>query len=66
MKVEIDEGKLKELLKDILVKMFEERREEIYEIFLEVIEDVGLVNAIREGRQNELVERDRIMELLKS
>ncbi len=66
MKVEIDERKLKELLEDILVKMFEERREEIYEVFLEVIEDVGLANAIREGRRDEFVKRDKIMELLRS
>ncbi len=49
----IDEVELKALLKAALVELIEERPEALKEILAEVIEDMGLVRAIEEGKLSE-------------
>jgi len=64
MELTISDEKTKELLTEVLVKMMEERRELFQEIVLEAIEEVGLANAIAEGRQNNFVSEKDIMSVL--
>jgi len=61
----ISDEKTKELLEEVLVEMIREKREVFYEIILEAIEEVGLANAIKEGRTGEFVGEDEIMNALK-
>jgi hypothetical protein len=64
MELTISDEKTKELLAEILVEMIKEKREVFYEIVLEAMEEVGLANAIREGRTNEFVAEDKIISVL--
>ena len=58
------EGELKTLFKQAIAEVLEERRELFYDLFAEVIEDVGLANAIREGVSDERVDEKTILDLL--
>lgn len=64
MELTISDEKTKELLTEVIIEMMKNKREVFYEIFLEALEDVGLANAIREGRQSDFVSEDAIMEIL--
>jgi len=64
MELTISDEKTKELLTEVLVKMIKEKREVFQEIVLEAIEEVGLANAISEGRKNEFVSEDKVMSIL--
>lgn len=65
MELTITDEKTKELLTEVLVEMMQQKREVFHEIVLEALEDVGLANAIAEGRQSEFVGEDEIMNTLK-
>jgi hypothetical protein len=56
MELTIGEQQAKALLKEVLVELMEEKRELFLEIMLEAIEEIGLANAIREGRQDAWVD----------
>ncbi len=60
----VDETQTKELFKQAVVELLQERRAEFYELFIEALEDVGLANAIREGRRNEFVSETYINAIL--
>ncbi|MEA5536378.1 hypothetical protein [Crocosphaera sp. XPORK-15E] len=62
----INEEKTKELLTEILIEMMQSKREIFYEIVLEALEEIGLANAITEGRQNEFVSEEEIFSILDS
>ena len=64
MELTVNEDKMKELLTDIMINMIQQRRDIFYDMIVEAIEDVGLANAIREGRKNKFVDEQRIMDLL--
>lgn len=64
MEICIDESKLKELMKQALVEVLEDRKEVIYDILSEVIEDLGLAHAIREEEASESVDKKEILDIL--
>lgn len=64
MELTISDEKTKELLTEVLVEMMQQRREVFYEIFREALEDVGLANAIAEGRKNNFVGEVAITKLV--
>ncbi len=64
MELTISDEKTKELLTEVLVEMIKEKREVFREIVLEAIEEVGLANAIAEGRQGKFVREEEIMSAL--
>jgi hypothetical protein len=64
MELSISDEKLKEIMKEALVEIIKEKRKVFYEIILEAMEEVGLANAIREGRKNKFVGEDRILKML--
>ena len=61
---DIDEKQTKELIKQAVLELFEERKDLLYDLFAEIIEDAILVHAIREGEQTETASRDEIFEIL--
>jgi len=65
MELTINEKQAKELLKEVLIELMEEKRDLFLEVMLEAIEEIGLANAIREGRQNELVSEEQILAILR-
>ncbi len=57
------DSELKQLLKEVLTETLNEQRELLYEVFTDVLEDVGLAKAIREGQQTEQVDRGEVFNL---
>jgi len=51
MEIILKEQELKQLLEEIIFKIFTEKREMLKEIIEEVIEDIALSKAIEEGRK---------------
>ncbi len=64
MSVFLDEERVKELLKQAMAELLEERRDYFYDLFVEVMEDAALANAIREGEQTEPADRAEILQIL--
>jgi len=59
----ISDEKTKELLTEVIIEMMK-KKEIFYEIILEALEEVGLANAIIEGRKDEFVSEGRISRIL--
>ena len=66
MQLTISDEKTKELLTEVLVEMRKNKREVFQEIVLEAIEEVGLANAIAEGRKSDFVGEEKIMSFWKN
>lgn len=62
--ISLDEEQFKNLLKETLVELFEERQELFSAIVAEAMEEIGLANAILEGRKNDFVDKERIDAIL--
>jgi hypothetical protein len=60
----LNDQRTKELFKQAMVELLEERKDLIYDLFAEVVEDALLANAIREGASSEFVDRAEIMRIL--
>ncbi len=59
-----NEEQTKNLLRQVLVELLEERRSEFHELVIEAIEEVALANAIRAQRRNEFVSENEIRTVL--
>jgi len=64
MSITQDEQKTKQLFKQAMLELLEERKEIFYELFADVIEDMILINAIRVGEATETVDRSEIIHIL--
>lgn len=53
-----------ELLKQAIVELLRDGQSQFYELFIEVLEEIGLANAIRKGRRNELMSEEYINQIL--
>lgn len=62
--ISIDENRIKELFKQAMVELFEERKDLFYDLFAEVIEESALVNAIREGEATDYVNKEEVFQIL--
>ena len=61
-----DENKLKEVFKQAFAELLPERRDLLYDVFVEVLEDIGLANAIKVEENAEIVDRDQVFQILGS
>lgn len=59
--VSLSQRALKQALKEALAEALSEQRELLHEVFAEVLEDMGLAQAIQAGRKTPLVERDEVL-----
>ncbi|OAB56730.1 hypothetical protein AY600_12220 [Phormidium willei BDU 130791] len=64
--VTLDETKLKELLKTAIVELLQEEKDVFSELLSDVLEEIGMINAIKEGENTEIVSQEEIFELLKN
>ena len=64
MEASLDDVRLKSLLKETLLELLEERREEFSELLLEVLEDLALSRAIREGEGAGLADKKEILKII--
>lgn len=60
----IDENKMKSLFKEALVEVIEENQDLVSSILVDVIEDMGLSRAIKEGESSKTVNREEIFKIL--
>lgn len=60
----VNEMETKALLKQVLLELLQDRRSEFYELILEAMEEIGLANAIQEGRCDEFVSEEEITAIL--
>jgi hypothetical protein len=60
----LDEKQFKILIKEAMLELFEEQREVFAAMIAEAIEEIGLANAIREGRKNDFVSKEEIEAIL--
>ncbi len=60
----VDPNTLKKTLKEALAEALHEERELFHDLFLEVLEDFALGEAIREGLETERTSRDRVFSVL--
>ena len=64
MKLSISDEKTKELLTEVMIELIKTSRDIFHEIIIEALEEVGLANAITEGRKNDFVPQENIFSLL--
>ena len=64
MQTQLDESRLKQILKEALIEALEEKKDVFHELIVEAIEDIGMINAIREGQNTETVSKQEIFDIL--
>lgn len=64
MELTIDDKKMRDLMKEVIIEMMKENREGFCNLLIEAMEEVGLAKAIKEGRKNKFVNEDKILNLL--
>jgi len=62
--ISVEEQNFKDMLKQALLELFEERQDLFHDLMLEVLEDAGLSAAIQEGETSPEVNRSEVMDLL--
>ncbi|MEH2372429.1 MAG: hypothetical protein V7K15_04975 [Nostoc sp.] len=62
----LDEIKLKELLKTAIFEVLQEQKEVLEHLFAQIMEDIALERAIKEGENTETVSREVIFQILDS
>ena len=60
----VDELKLKTVVKEAMWELVQEKQEAFYDLFGEIIEDMALTRAIREGHNSPTVSRDEVFAVL--
>ncbi len=64
MEASLEDARLKALLKESLLELLEERREEFSELLLEVLEDLAMSRAIQEGEGSGPVNKEEILRIM--
>ena len=64
MQTLIDDGKLKQLLKEALIEAIEEKRSVFYDLIVDALEDIAMVRAIQEGEHTETVSKQEVFKIL--
>ncbi len=62
--ITIDDKTLRNLLKEALIEVLQERPALLGDMIAEAIEDAGLSIAIKEGQKTELVDKDKVLKAL--
>ncbi|UKO97560.1 hypothetical protein [Nostoc sp. UHCC 0870] len=62
--INLDEIKLKEIFKKAIVEVIQEQKEVISDLMAEIMEDIALETAIKEGENTEIVSREAIFKIL--
>ena len=60
----LDEAQIKELFKQALVELLQERKDLLRELIAEVLEDLALLRAIKEGEDTETVGKEDVLRAL--
>ena len=58
--ISLSEEQSKELLKQAIIELLQERKDLFSDVIAEALEDIALVNAIKKGEATETVSREEI------
>lgn len=61
----IDEGRIKQLMKEAIAEALQEQRGLLHDLVVEAVEDIALSNAIREGANSPSASKKEIFDILK-
>ena len=61
-----DKTQLKEVFKQAFAELLQERRDLLYDVLVEVLEDIALANAIKDAEETEIVPRNQVYKILES
>jgi hypothetical protein len=64
MQTKIDEGKLKQVFKEAIIEMLEERKSLFHDMIVEAMEDIALTNAIRKGENTDSISKKEVFDIL--
>ena len=64
MQTIIDDGRLKQLLKEAFTEALEEKKDIFHDLMIEAMEDVALVHAIKEGEGSETIDKREVFSIL--
>ncbi|MBW4628360.1 MAG: hypothetical protein KME49_23320 [Brasilonema octagenarum HA4186-MV1] len=62
--INLDENKLKDIFKTAIIELLQEQKEVFSDLFIEILEDIALEKAIKEGEKTETVSRETIFKIL--
>lgn len=62
--ISLNDDKTKELLTEVMVELIKTNRDVLQEIMVDALEEVGLANAIADGRNNDFVSEAEIFSIL--
>ena len=60
-----DQAKLRKVVKAVVVGVLEERRDLVREALAEAVEDLGMIQAIKEGSRSARISRDEVFRILR-
>jgi hypothetical protein len=60
----LDEAQIKELFKQAFVELVQERKDMLYDLLAEVVEDALLLRAIQEGEDSATAHREDVLRVL--
>lgn len=60
----LDERQIKESVKQALVELLQERKDLLYELVAEIVEDYALSQAIKDGERTPKVSREKVVRAL--
>jgi hypothetical protein len=60
----LDEKQIKESVKQALVELLRERKDLLYDLVEEIVEDYALARAMKEGQQTPKVSRQKVVRAL--
>jgi hypothetical protein len=62
--ISVEELYLKDLLKQAILELVQERRDLLQDILVEALEDLALARAIEEGESTEVVSKVEVLQIL--
>jgi hypothetical protein len=60
----LDETQIRDLFREAFEEMLRERKDLLYDLLAEIVEDSGLLRAIQEGEETETVPREEVFRVL--
>ncbi|NJO17406.1 MAG: hypothetical protein HC877_17185 [Thioploca sp.] len=64
--ISLNEYQIKSIFKAAIIEVLEERKDLLVEVLEEVLEDMGLITAMKAGEESAEVSREEVFKLLRS
>jgi len=62
----MDEVRIKNLFKEAIIEVIQEQKNLFSDLFADAINDITMVNAIKDGEKTESVSREEVFQILES